>query len=791
MNNKTKIDDYFNNGMFEAVRFGNVTRLTNIMSKAQTDQMLKDIASKYDEIKNNIDFQIESLRKEVSECNPVSLLLFASDIFRISLMGTYSEIQIDQDRMVSGRFCEYIQSIIVSTPDSGIRTTEDQSSLFFKILSMFEDLYEDVHLFCYSWAAKMHIENNMDGTKEDGEIFEELLLYFVRGNRYPVFQFDYHKNLLTIHNDEFVKQFGITADEVVEGFSKLEHTIVHGKIKSLNKWLTTIDDSKDIALSDEELFANNRNEFNDLFESIFSVKNNDVRMITGWPESFVRGLAYQIGEASDFFDFASGYAGWPILELPIQRRPFVTIDDKTYCFDYYSFTDNFYRAVQRLLCSNNPAYADMWNDYQASASEEFVATIFSSLLPGCKVHKNNYYPRGNSTKQMNENDLLIEYEDALLILEIKAGAFSYTSPLYDYESHVRSYQNIIERADHQCNRTYEYILSHDDAVFYTQDKRTNFFVNKKNYNFIYQLSVSLDNINGVAARAEKMSFLKLKSNAISISIDDLMTYKEYFDSQWTFMHYLKQRKEATSIKTLSLYDELDHLGLYISNNCYTFGMEELSANNKYNYFGYREELDRYFGLLYHNRTDNIKPEQDIPDGFLNIVNALGKSGSQNKIWLTSYMLDFSEELKENFLEIIDSIYKRQEKEGKTLPLLYSGDQRSIHLTAFLKQHAVTPMKEKEIDDYIYATMIWNQEKLRVRLDIIYDQNGMVTDVYGRKYLIDEVNEDEYDRLMHKGKENAEVRIERYKKKTGKNKIGRNERCPCGSGKKYKHCCGKN
>jgi uncharacterized protein YecA (UPF0149 family) len=21
------------------------------------------------------------------------------------------------------------------------------------------------------------------------------------------------------------------------------------------------------------------------------------------------------------------------------------------------------------------------------------------------------------------------------------------------------------------------------------------------------------------------------------------------------------------------------------------------------------------------------------------------------------------------------------------------------------------------------------------------------------------------------------------------KIGRNERCPCGSGKKYKHCCG--
>ena len=791
MNNKVTIDDYFNNGMIEAVRFGNVTRFTNVMSKAQADKILRDIASRYDEIKNNIDSKIETLRKEVSECNPILLLHFASDVFRTSIMGTYSEIQIDQDRMASGRFCEYMQSIIVSTPDSGIRTTEDQSSLFFKILSLFEDLYEDVQLFCYSWAAKAHIENNMKGTEEDGEILEELLLYFVRGNRYPVFQFDYHKNLLTIHNDEFVRQFGMTADEVVEGFSKLEHTIVHGKIESLNKWLTTIDDRKDIILSDEELFAQYEDEFKNLIESFFTVKNNDVKMITGWPESFARGLSYQVGEASDFFNAASGFAGWPILELPVQRRPFVTIDDKTYCFDYYSFTDNFYRAVQRLLCSNNPAYANRWKDFQASASEEFVATILSSLLPGCKVHKNNYYPREKSTKQMNENDLLIEYEDALLILEIKAGSFSYTSPLYDYESHVRAYQNLIERADHQCNRTYEYILTHDNAVFYTQDRKCSFFINKKNYNFIYQLSVSLDNINGVAARAEKMSFLKLKSNAISISIDDLMAYKEYFDSQWDFMHYLKQRKEATSVKVLSLYDELDHLGLYICNNCYTFGMEQLSTNNKYSYVGYREELDRYFGLLYHDRAGNKKPKQDIPERFLNIVNAIGKSGSQDKIWLTSYMLDFSEELKKGFLETIDSIYKRQAEEGKTLPLLYSGDQRSIHLTAFLKQHAVAPMKEKEIDDYIYATMIWNQEELRVRLDITYDQNGTVTDVYGKKYLIDEVKEDEYNRLMHIGKENAEARIERYKKRTGKNKIGRNERCPCGSGKKYKHCCGKN
>jgi len=27
-------------------------------------------------------------------------------------------------------------------------------------------------------------------------------------------------------------------------------------------------------------------------------------------------------------------------------------------------------------------------------------------------------------------------------------------------------------------------------------------------------------------------------------------------------------------------------------------------------------------------------------------------------------------------------------------------------------------------------------------------------------------------------------------KTGGKKVGRNDPCPCGSGKKYKHCCGR-
>ena len=39
-----------------------------------------------------------------------------------------------------------------------------------------------------------------------------------------------------------------------------------------------------------------------------------------------------------------------------------------------------------------------------------------------------------------------------------------------------------------------------------------------------------------------------------------------------------------------------------------------------------------------------------------------------------------------------------------------------------------------------------------------------------------------DEAKSSDKDNAEAKIENKK-------VGRNEKCPCGSGKKYKHCCG--
>ena len=41
-----------------------------------------------------------------------------------------------------------------------------------------------------------------------------------------------------------------------------------------------------------------------------------------------------------------------------------------------------------------------------------------------------------------------------------------------------------------------------------------------------------------------------------------------------------------------------------------------------------------------------------------------------------------------------------------------------------------------------------------------------------------------------GKENTSDKLTSNKTKNNFGKIPRNQLCPCGSGKKFKHCCGK-
>lgn len=781
-----KPDDYLNNGLIEIARFGRHTLMKNIMSDKQNQYMLYKLKKKYPVVQRKIQRLIVSIKKQVSKCDPIQLLSFSSDVFLISNLGISSECQLSRENIVSSKMTEYIQSILVSTPLQYKQTKKDPSKRFFHIKKDMAKLYKMIDSFYLCWMANIqeHYPNYDDEIRKI--IFESQLLYTVRGHRYQVFEIEYYEKLLMAHNDAFINIFGVSSGEIINGIKKMQYALSQGKIDSIKTLGKLADEFFESEETDIEKFrAKHLKENMNFVEDFFGTRLRNVIDITNWPEKFVKCLSWELNECTDFYD-ENEFAGWPIIDLPIQKRPFIVIDNKYYCFDYYSFMDNFYRAVQKAISREAPDYK--WSDFQKEASENMVADVFSQILPGCKFHRDNYYPQNKSIKKLTENDLIIEYENVLLIVEVKAGSFVYTPPITDFENHIKSYKSLIEKADHQCMNTYNFLTSTKIATFYNKDASKKFQIDMSKISDIYMVTVTIDNINDFAARAEKLNFLQLKCDAISLSIDDLMVYREFFDSPLVFLHFLKQRRQATQESKLALSDELDHLGMYIKHNMYCLQLKEYPDDAIVQFYGYREELDKYFCSLYHPQLKSQKPSQTIPDLFVSIIKYLTNSNNKMKVDIADYLLNFSSEAKDELVKSVDYALNRQNKTGNMIAFSTAGDSDSkLRYTLFVEQPGVLNCTEKYKREYTLSTLIWNGEKNRTLLNFKFDNSNIFIGLSFKRYTVSDIKNDEYSKLLIQGKNRAEMRVDLYLKQY--KTIENNQFCPCASGKIYSECCG--
>jgi len=470
-NMKIKADDYFNNGLFEMARFGKHTIMKNIMTPRQHQQYVETLKSNYMDLKKEIDDLISVIRAKVTQCNPVQLLSYSADMFLTSLLGVHSEIQVSGEDVGTARMTEYIQSILVSSPNNFVDNggESDSSEMFFSIQDDIDKLYKLVNQFYISWGTCLQDIHPEWDEKLIETVVESQMLYLVRGQRYQVFEIEYFEKLFFDHNDIFQELFDLTSSNIVEGIKKLQYSLSQGKADAVNKMGKLFDEFSDKECDDpEKYFEEHRKDGEEFYDEFFGTKLRDVLEITGWVEKFVNELSYGINEDQKFFD-ESEFSGWPVIDLPIQKRPFIKLNGKYYCFDYYSFMDNFYRAIQKTVTRLVPNYA--WADQQQDASEKMVETVYQQLLPGCTTYRGNYYPKNGSIKQAVENDLLVLYSNVLIIAEVKAGSFVYTPPLTDFEAHIKSYKALIEKADWQCKRTYDYLTSLDMPPLYDEEHK--------------------------------------------------------------------------------------------------------------------------------------------------------------------------------------------------------------------------------------------------------------------------------------------------------------------------------
>ena len=97
-----------------------------------------------------------------------------------------------------------------------------------------------------------------------------------------------------------------------------------------------------------------------------------------------------------------------------------------------------------------------------------------------------------------------------------------------------------------------------------------------------------------------------------------------------------------------------------------------------------------------------------------------------------------------------------------------------------------PLRErKEVQEVLREECVMARDPVEDRYEK-RKQRSKLADLARRTLSTEDVEAEE--EAIRKGKQQRAEDPERYKLKAGQT-VGRNDPCPCGSGKKYKKCCG--
>ena len=204
------------------------------------------------------------------------------------------------------------------------------------------------------------------------------------------------------------------------------------------------------------------------------------------------------------------------------------------------------------------------------------------------------------------------------------------------------------------------------------------------------------------------------------------------------------------------------------------------------YGGYRESLDKYFSMI-HIGKDVDKPEQKITKEIKKILEICVTKNDCNIVRFSNFILDMSEEAREIFSDSIQKLAKRERELRKMIPATFFGDLSYILL---VKEPNIEYISKENQQKYALATLAKNKREYIFRIEIELNMKEEIIDVDFDYFIQSDIRENERKQLTRLGDYYMQSRMQSFIIQNHKKKIYPNDYCPCGSGKKYKKCCGR-
>ena len=803
-------DETFSSGPLTVSRFGLNTVLQSNWQESEYEKFQENLIELYPKIILEIDNLVLEVADLIAELPPEELLHRAWTEMAIRHMKLNAEVEVGTDELLSMRMLDYVQSVIAAVPPAHNQrqevTEEEWSALREKIGELFEKVNR-TYQFCR--RAKNKVEDlNFNEYLDEFHHRAQIFWCNIKGNRYQVHEPAYLQHMFLPHSDVLEELFGISGKEFVEEIIKIWHELSFGHGEALEsvvefdkdahqaiekKISTQTNTSKhDLQMLMDQIIKENawEDRRDEVFGRLLGMDLFDLQKTTTLPEKLLEELAWSPGEETEFF--AEGeFRGWPLRIWPVFKRPFIRLNNRYYCFDLYSLLDNIYRVMQRLILRLKPDYHETWNSIQKSLSENLPFEYFERLLPGAKVLKPVYYQGQTEAgvKGWCETDGLLIYDDHLFVIEAKGGAFTYTPPATDIQAWLKSLDNLILKPATQGKRFVKYLMGADKVALFNDKHKQIDELCKSNYRHVAICAVTLDPFTEIAAQVQHLRKIGVDVGTEPVwlmSVDDLQIYADVFENPLFFLHYVEQRMCAFQSNAVRCDDEIDHLGLYLKHNHYSTHVEEIQGTSEAHiqFIGYREDVDTFFSERMRDPDTPCPLRQQIPTRIMEIVQFLSSSTMAGRAEIASYLLDLSGEWRENISSFIEDELAKQPTTKRAMPISTHGND--VNLTVYCWRAGSVRRNTTEALENARSILLINNDSRRLFLELTFTQNCILEDVSWHWVELSGIPPEELPRLRARAERFRRDRVNKVRLQ--KRKIGRNEQCPCGSGKKYKKCC---
>ena len=801
--------EYF--GPFGMARYGKFTVMRNFLSTEQHNEFMRRAAENYPKICADIDSKINKICLLVREFHPLQLLKYGYEVFALKSIGKTAEAELDSGVAIALRMVDYIQSIIVSSPKSDKPITEQINE------EKWKELHQEVEQLYYLLNTSYHIsstahaklsDNNYDDKYDAFYVKAQMLWANVRGHRYSIHDIPHQRSLLLPHDNIFRELFRVSIGEFLDGIKQLQDSLLAGlpsaflELKEFQKKTMDIVEERISEVTTTEGLKQLTHQVieeqgwqdwqNSIMGRIFQFDLYDVQKVTGLPEMLLRELSWEPGEYQEFFS-PGEFVGWPLRLLPVHVRPFIHVEGKYYCFELFSLMDNLYRVVQRMIARIRPDYKEKWNKKQKEVSEILPFELLEKLLPGSRIYRSIFHlwsTEKSGKQNWCETDGVIIFDDHLIVVEIKAGAFTYTPPATDFPAYIDSIKNLLLKPAMQAKRFLDYLNSLEEVGIYDENKELITNLRRQSFRHITSCCVTIDNFTTLASQAENLKSIGADLQGFpvwSVSVDDLRVYANIFDSPLIFTNFLEERKRAFESPALRVNDELEHLSLYLKHNKYVTYASDFYEGNPVTWHGYLSDLDKYFYELMISPETAKKPNQPLPKRITEILDILDREQKPGRCKAASYLLDMAGETRNAFDESIEEVLIRQTKKGKFIPFSIFGE---VKLTIFCCMEGRKCPDILWMRDYVFATLLRSNDKERMMLQLNFDHSNIITGVNFDFLTLSEIPSNRCGEIEEISETQRKNYLESYMNQENIKKIGRNVICPCGSGIKYKKCCGR-